>query len=55
MDKAHDAVKEVNTLDEAWQSFLDRAAGPGDRYDQIRALGGMAKAFERWKREDIAS
>ena len=30
--------------DAAWQAFLDKAAGPGDRYDQIRALGGMARA-----------
>lgn len=51
MDKAHDRVKEVPTLDAAWQAFLDRAAGPGDRYDQIRALGGMARAFAQWKRE----
>lgn len=54
MEKAQDvAVVEVrSSLDEAWQAFLDRAAGPGDRYDQIRALGGMARARERWRRED---
>jgi hypothetical protein len=40
------------TLDSEWQAFLDRAVGPGERYDQIRALGGMAKARERWKREE---
>lgn len=45
------AGKEAPTLDAAWQAFLDRAVGPGDRYDQIRALGGMARARERWKRE----
>lgn len=44
-----------NALDAAWQAFLDRAAGPGDRYDQIRALGGMAKAHERWRNEVTAS
>lgn len=38
-------------LDAAWQAFLDRTAGPGARYDQIRALGGMAKAHELWRSE----
>lgn len=33
--------------DAAWQAFLDCATRPGmDRYEQIRALGGMAKARE---------
>lgn len=55
MDKAQDvAVAEVRSLDEAWQAFLDRAAGPGDRYDQIRALGGMARAWQKWRRDRAA-
>jgi hypothetical protein len=59
MDKTTQEVPTLHaghgSLDEAWQAFLDRAAGPGDRYDQIRALGGMAKARERWRREMTAS
>lgn len=30
--------------DAAWQSFLDAAAGPGDRMAQIKALGGISAA-----------
>lgn len=47
----HEASDTHVSLDAAWQAFLDRVAGPGDRYDQIRALGGMAKARELWKCE----
>jgi hypothetical protein len=42
-------VAERNAREAAWQAFLDKAAGPGDRYDQIRALGGMAKARQAYK------
>lgn len=51
-DEAQQQVRQ-SPLDVAWQAFLDRAVGPGDRYDQIRALGGMAKARERWRHESL--
>lgn len=35
--------------DAAWQAFLDRVAPGMDRYDQIRSLGGMAKARELYR------
>lgn len=37
-------LAELRAKDRIWQDFLDSAAGPGERYDQIRALGGMARA-----------
>ncbi len=42
---------EWRLTDASWQAFLDRAAGPGERYDQIRKLGGMAKARELLKQQ----
>jgi ATP-dependent 26S proteasome regulatory subunit len=43
------ALAERRARDVAWQAFLDKAAGPGTRYDQIRALGGMARAREAYR------
>lgn len=51
-DKAYEAEQAAKQAarrldDAAWQAFLDSATRPGmDRYEQIRALGGMAKARE---------
>lgn len=42
---------EWRLTDASWQAFLDKAAGPGERYDQIRKLGGMAKARELLKQQ----
>lgn len=35
--------------DEAWQAWLDEAAGPGDRIEQIRRLGGITASREAYR------
>lgn len=34
----------ADAADVRWQAFLDGAAGPGDRIEQIRRLGGITEA-----------
>lgn len=53
-DRAYEAEQiakqAANRLtDAAWQAFLDSQVPGQERYDQIRTLGGMAKARELMK------
>lgn len=53
-DRAYEAEQAAkraqHRLDDAtWQAFLDRVAPGLNRYEQIRSLGGMAKARELMK------
>lgn len=49
--EAEQAAKRAahEVTDAMWQAFLDRNAPGLDRYNQIRTLGGMAKARELMK------
>lgn len=49
-EAARAADHEAHRLTDAtWQAFLDRMAPGKERYEQIRSLGGMAKARELMK------
>jgi ribosomal protein L37AE/L43A len=58
-DRAYEAEQAAKRAahrleDAAWQAFLDRNAPGLDRYDQIRALGGMAKARELLRQQSAS-
>lgn len=50
-DKVERAKQEAahREADNAWQAFLDGAAGPGERFHQIERLGGYAAANAMYK------
>lgn len=54
-DAAEQAEKQAQhrLTDATWQAFLDSQVPGMDRYNQIRALGGMAKARELLKSQSV--
>lgn len=58
-DRAYEAEQTAKqaahkVTDAAWQAFLDRVAPGMGRYEQIRSLGGMAKARELYKSTQVS-